>query len=1081
MCLLMLTACEGGGLEEGAGEWRGQTRAALDAGGVVELESNVLKGTARLTNTNPQVLALLASDAWYQGSGGSASVTSTSPTGFSATTSSVVRVSPSEFRFEMLVEAGAGGNPGVVYDLSAARGYYTFPTLSGVTVRPAAVQPEPTEVTVQSCIGVVQFQFGLDATCQTLTPVSEVRFGNQQILRDWGAGRYMHYVTGGTSQPVTLAVTVTTATGPVRIAYPTQAAAGCDEIAPVCIPVGTPPPPALGGLTGPFEIHGETASSKSVFFGGAMTWPQNLPGAWSPANDPGSWWTQPHLPVGTYSTYATANLRSGRNFAQVRTPYYAYPVTVTEGPPMPLTRQVDGQTRHAYDIHPAYFYGSVQLADPFTRQHPGAWSSLQALYFEGDHDSDGDGVPDSPTIGSRGTVFHTTGSGGMSASAFPGSFNPGLGELASTYDQVLLTTYDLKVLDWTQHRLVLRFWSEPTGSGPFTTRPGQYDPARFRYGELSVRTAFDVVGGPMLPEQRRRIDHEYCFNELQIQYSSNVGRFYNPFVEVSGSYTGRDWRDQQVSYLVLGGTAYGTPAVWNSPNPASYAQPSGQISLALPQGTFNLQPGAFMVSDSGAVNKASFAPIGVTLGCGQRLKLVPPLSVVMDSLAGCAASESKQVSGKVKSRPAQVDRVWYRLNGGPEVTLCTDCGFDPTFSFSVPLETCDNSIQVFAFTEGMSEPASAVEQVVWDDPADGPSCPGAFCVNRPPVARCKGLIVPADGACSGCGSVNDGSYDPDPGDTVTCVQTPACPYPRGSHTATLTCTDSRGLSASCTASVTVRDTQAPTLTCPASLTVEGTGPGGAHVTPGMATATDNCAPLQVSGPAAGMYPVGTTQVTYTVTDAGGNQARCASTIQVTQPPPVEVMNVTMCNLPRYTRETNLMACGWTTPRPGGALITQAVFQVDGGAPIPVTPDLSGGFVLTFLGLEEGTHVVELVATDSTGAVTRKQMTVTVDLTPPVLAILSPTGDETLPGPVVAVTSSVQDATPMRVTTQWLETSTVDSGTGTVTHTVDLVNRGSVPLLVRATDAAGNTTQLVTQVHVGWSPTSSMSAISLGNP
>lgn len=1065
-CLVGPVACDDRGSEEGADGFLVQRESALDAGGVVKLESNVLKGTVRLTNANPQVLALLASDSWIHGQG-SVSVSSTSPTGFSASTSGVVVVNPSEFRFEMLVEAGAGGDEGVVYDLNASRGT-ALPVMSGVTVRPVAVQPSPTEVAVQHCIGVVRFQFGTDAACQSLATATEVRLDGS-VLRDWGGGFYTTYVPGGASRIATLVHSISTPTGPVRTTQSVQLAAGCDEIVRACIHVGTPVPPALGGLTGAFEIHGETASSKSILFGGpAESRTLSLPGAWSPANHVGSWWTSPTLQVGSHSTYAMANLRSGRNFTQVRTPYYAFPVSVVEGPPMPLTRQVNGQTRHAYDMHPAYFYGAVHLADPFVRQHPGAWSSLQALYFEADHDSDGDGVPDSPAIGSRGTFFETAGSGGSSRTAFPGDFDANLGELVSSYEQVLPGPYDLVVLDWTQHPLNLRFWSEPTGSGPFTTRPGLYDPARFRYGSLSLRstTPGGSSRGPLNPEQRYRINHEYCFSEVQIQYAASAGRFFNPFVEVTGSYSGRDWRNQPAAYAVLSGVAYGTPAVWNTPNPASYAQTGGQISLALPQGTFNLQPGAFMVSESGAVNKASFSPIGVTVGCGQRLKLVPPLAVSLASLAGCATSDSKQVSGQVKSRPAEVDRVWYRLNGGPEVTLCTDCGFDPTFSFNVPLQTCDNSIQVFAFTQGMSEPASSVEQLVWDDPTDGPSCPGSFCVNRPPVARCKGVIVPADSACSGCGSVNDGSFDPDPGDTVTCVQTPACPHPLGSHTATLTCTDSRGLTSSCTSTVTVRDETPPTLVYPAPIVVEGTGPAGATVTPGVATAADACGPPQVSGPVAGTYPVGTTPVTYTATDVGRNQTSCVSTLQVTEPPPQEVMNVTLCNLPRHTRETTLMACGWTTPRPGGAPVTQVSFRVDGGAPVPVTPDLSGGFVITWLNLEEGTHVVELTATDTNRAVTRKQMTVTVDLTPPLLAILSPLGDEPLSSPVVTVTSSVQDATPTRVTTQWLETSQVDSGTGTVIHTVDLINRGFVPLLVAATDAAGNTTQLVRHVNVG---------------
>ncbi|RYZ45698.1 MAG: hypothetical protein EOO72_03645 [Myxococcaceae bacterium] len=795
-----------------------QAEAALDGGGVVELESNVLKGTVRLTNTNPQVLALLATDPWRNGSA-AVTATSTTPAGFTSRTNSFVLVNPSEYRFEMLVEAGAGGEQGVVYNLSAARGGYVFPSLSGVTVRPVATQPAPADVTVESCIGVVQFEFGTDATCQTPAAVFAPTVDGLSLYKS-STGHYTGYITGGTARAASLVITFNTPTGQLQTVQPVQLAAGCDEIVRTCLSGLPPPPPPLGSATGAFEIHGEEVSSKQLPIIGTGGRLHLLPGPWSPVSHPERWWFVPDLHVGNYLVDARVYLRSGRSFTLFDAPGWGE-LSIEEGQTTVLTKQVGGATRHAFDMHPAYFHGSIRLVDPFVPLHPGAWSSLQALYFEADHDADGDGAPDDIEIGSRGTYLSAGGLNGYSRTAFPGAFDAARGELVSTYEQVLAAPYDLPQA-WSQDRLYLRFWSEPTGSGPFTTRPGLYDPERYRYGALWLR-ATSGFATTLQPEQRFRVDHEYCFSEVQVQYATSQGRIFNPWAEVSGSFSGRDWRDQQVSY-VAAGNFLGTPAAVNTPNPNAYAQPSGQVSLTLPQGSFTLKPGASLVTETGAVNTANFAPLGVTVGCGQRLKLVPPLAVSVSSSQGCATSSSTPVTGRVKSLPAEVDRIWYRLNGGPEVTLCTNCGIDPTFSTNVTLQACDNALTVYAFSEGMSEPATATEQLVWDDPEDGPSCAGSFCVNRPPVARCKGVVVSADSACSGCGSVDDGSYDPDTGDSVHCVQTPACPHPLGSHTATLTCTDSSGLTSSCEAKVTVRDTQPPTLTCPAPLVVERTGP-----------------------------------------------------------------------------------------------------------------------------------------------------------------------------------------------------------------------------------------------------------------
>lgn len=167
--------------------------------------------------------------------------------------------------------------------------------------------------------------------------------------------------------------------------------------------------------------------------------------------------------------------------------------------------------------------------------------------------------------------------------------------------------------------------------------------------------------------------------------------------------------------------------------------------------------------------------------------------------------------------------------------------------------------------------------------------------------------------------------------------------------------------------------------------------------------------------------------------------------------------VTLCNLARYTRQTTVRLCGYATPGTDGSAIASAWFSVDGGAAIDVVPG-NGGFVDTSVSLAEGTHAIRLYARSAAGNVTFEEKPVAVDVTPPVLKVLSPTSADVMTSTVVNVTSSVADATPVRVQTQWVQSSTVDSGVGTVTHTVDMVNRGYNTLLVRATDAAGNTSE-----------------------
>ena len=178
--------------------------------------------------------------------------------------------------------------------------------------------------------------------------------------------------------------------------------------------------------------------------------------------------------------------------------------------------------------------------------------------------------------------------------------------------------------------------------------------------------------------------------------------------------------------------------------------------------------------------------------------------------------------------------------------------------------------------------------------------------NTPPVAQCQDVQVDADENCSAvvtAAMVDNGSYDPD-GDAFILVLTPAGPYGKGSTEVTLTITDERGGTDACTATVTVVDTTAPVVTCPANVQVECSVAGGVPMNDGQLTAffaaftvEDNCdanptfgndAPAMITGPCNGSG--GVTTVTWTATDADGNQAQCSATVTVvdTTPPEIEV-------------------------------------------------------------------------------------------------------------------------------------------------------------------------------------------------
>ena len=75
--------------------------------------------------------------------------------------------------------------------------------------------------------------------------------------------------------------------------------------------------------------------------------------------------------------------------------------------------------------------------------------------------------------------------------------------------------------------------------------------------------------------------------------------------------------------------------------------------------------------------------------------------------------------------------------------------------------------------------------------------------NHVPVAQAHDVTAVADADHTASASVDNGSYDPDPGDIITVTQAPAGPYPVGATPVVLTVVDSQGATAQANATVTV--------------------------------------------------------------------------------------------------------------------------------------------------------------------------------------------------------------------------------------------------------------------------------------
>ena len=297
--------------------------------------------------------------------------------------------------------------------------------------------------------------------------------------------------------------------------------------------------------------------------------------------------------------------------------------------------------------------------------------------------------------------------------------------------------------------------------------------------------------------------------------------------------------------------------------------------------TSDIPPGGLFPVGTTTVHYTATDPAGNTATATQVVTVIdntpPEVSAPANASYTCPenvpAGSPSQAHGTDPGQP----------NGGP-----------PTDNCGAPVITVSDSstgagsaaspriiTRTFTATDSHGNTASAVQTItVTDGTPPTITAPANVSANTGPGATsCDTVVNP------GTASASDNCAG------VTVSRSPSGnTFPVGTTTVTWTATDWAGNTATATQTVTVVDNTPPIVTPPANVTAY-TGPGAVTCgtvvsdgTIGSASASDNCAGVgsitRTGVPSGNAFPVGTTTITYSVTDAHGNSSSANQTVTV---------------------------------------------------------------------------------------------------------------------------------------------------------------------------------------------------------
>jgi len=283
----------------------------------------------------------------------------------------------------------------------------------------------------------------------------------------------------------------------------------------------------------------------------------------------------------------------------------------------------------------------------------------------------------------------------------------------------------------------------------------------------------------------------------------------------------------------------------------------------------------------------------------------------------------------------------------------------------------------YTATDGAGHTASAVQHVtVFDNTPPviaAPADASYTCLEQVPAADAsqatRGVVLDENGNPLPPGPPFDNCGTP----TVTVSESASGAGTSASPrviTRTFTATDSHSNSASSVQTITVIDATPPSITAPSDKSFN-TGAGAtscgttvSNADLGSPTASDNCAGVTVSrSPSGNTFPVGTTTITWTATDAVGNTSTAQQTVTVVDntPPVLSCPSNITAYLPLNSTATSM------------AVSYPAATATDNcGDPITYNYSIASGSVFPV-----GTTPVTVTATDTHSNVSSCTFTITV--------------------------------------------------------------------------------------------------------
>jgi hypothetical protein len=684
--------------------------------------SNQITGTLRFNNTNPAILSLLNAP----GNEGLATYyiyTESVPASRSGNSGTQPATGLTSSDYQVTVDADCTNAAGISYVVTpqvylggGGQQYYYF---NAKTSPPVVVGLAGPVVNFEECLGVVQFNFvdsqGAPVSVSGGTIVAD-SYNEALYGIPAGSTQQRFYVRGG-DQSHSFAIALYSGTNVYsdRLTYylNTNFTVACDAILNVNIVI--PAAHALGQITGtvhmlrefewfvPSEFPGLYQDLTGVsadngpfdnkrwtsLYGDNSTIPSSgtfqlinlVPSTDDPASS--GYTVQGKMLIRTnraVESFWTPALGSGSNAAVVVPPG----ATVNLG--------------NIFQIDPGYLRGAIQLQGP--RETPNHLSMLRGILHCGDYDTNHDGIPDQ--IGANNGVYYSnleydgvdrratgaqySAAGGEGWGDFDGSFDSSSSSFLGHSELALGGLQGERSL-WHPDYFVL--WLENAG---WTGIGDDYD----GYLEINDRSSSQIE---VVPGQPVTNDVAYGFSEVIVRIFSPSGNFTRPSVAFQGGLAGTNFLGQQAYYYVQYDIAHGTP----------YYQPTNlaQVRVLVPEGTYTLNP--YVQVNGGNVG---LAPIDLTLGTGQRLDLGNCLRLDLPIPTHSPSNVLTLAGSVLTGCNNNVVEISYQMNGALPVTVCNNCGANPTFSFSVPLVIGANDLTVTARDDqGAASSISGVIQV----------------------------------------------------------------------------------------------------------------------------------------------------------------------------------------------------------------------------------------------------------------------------------------------------------------------------------------------------------------------------------